>query len=449
MTEDLAEKYAAPVPRYTSYPTAPHFHPGIGAESYGRWLAERPAETALSLYLHIPFCDSLCWFCGCHTKVVNRYGPIAQYLGLLGREIDLIADRLAGRRPVSHLHWGGGTPTILTPDDIEALTARLRRRFALLPDAEFGVEIDPRGLDRARVAALARAGCRRASLGVQDVNPEVQRAVNRLQPLEETRRAVDWLRAEGIDEINIDLMYGLPHQTVERVLTTVERVLTLAPGRIALFGYAHVPWMRRHQRLIDAAALPSPALRARQRDAAAGRLVEAGYRRIGLDHFARPEDPLARAQAAGRLRRNFQGYTTDEATALIGFGVSAIGALPQGYVQNAADLPSYRRALEAGRPAVVRGIALDDDDRLRRAVIERLMCDLEVDLGPLTRRFGRAPESLGPELAALAPMAADGLVALDGFRLRVEERGRPLLRSVSAVFDAYLGTGAARHSVAV
>jgi oxygen-independent coproporphyrinogen-3 oxidase len=449
MTPELLAKYDRRVPRYTSYPTAPHLHAGIGAGVYGGWLEAVPADAPLSLYLHIPFCDSLCWFCGCHTKIVARYEPIASYLELLLREIDLVALRLGGERPVSHVHFGGGSPTILEPGDLERVTARLRRRFDLLPDAEIAVEIDPRGLDRPRVQALARIGATRASLGVQDVNPEVQRAINRVQPVEVTGRVIDWLRTAGIGAINLDLMYGLPHQTTGGVRRTVDAALSLEPERLALFGYAHVPWMKRHQRLIPEAALPGPVERWTQLGAGARSLADRGYVAIGLDHFARATDPLAIAARAGRLHRNFQGYTTDAAQVLLGFGPSAIGALPEGYVQNAVPIHAWRAAIGGGHLAAVRGIAIEGEDRLRRALIEQLMCHLGVDLATLCRWFGRPADYFAPELASLDPLVRDGLVTIEGSRLRVPDAARPLVRAVFATFDQYLHAGETRHARAV
>jgi oxygen-independent coproporphyrinogen-3 oxidase len=442
MDPELLAKYDRPVPRYTSYPTAPHFHAGIGADDYQRWLSELPREARLSLYLHVPFCQELCWYCGCHTTVARRYQPIAEYRRLLLRELGLVAATLGGRGSVGHLHFGGGTPTMLAPGDLRVLGERLRQRFEILADAEVAVEIDPRRLEPATVEALAAIGVNRASLGVQDVNPEVQRAINRWQPFAMVERAVDRLRAAGIGGVNLDLMYGLPHQTEACVLRTVEAALRLAPERVALFGYAHVPWMKRHQRLIDEAALPDGRARATQLERAAARLADAGYVAIGLDHFALPDDDLATALREGGLHRNFQGYTTDAAPALLGFGVSAIGSLPQGYVQNAPAIPDYREALRAGRLPTVRGIEISDEDRLRRSIIERLMCDLAVDLDGATGRFAS-------ELEALAPLAADGLVEITGSVIRVPPAGRALVRAVCAAFDRYLEPGAARHSRAV
>jgi len=450
MSKLLLAKYDTRIPRYTSYPTAPQFHAGVGAAQYGSWLGRLGPEVPLSLYLHIPFCDSLCWFCGCHTKITRRYAPIGFYLELLLKELDLVAGRLDGRRSVCHVHLGGGTPTILRPADLEYLFARLRAAFDIAPDADIAIECDPRGFDPQVPACLAAAGVNRASLGLQDIHPEVQKAVNRVQSLAETCEVAEALRAVGIASINVDLMYGLPHQTEARVLATVDAVLRhLEPQRIALFGYAHVPWMKKHQGLIDAEALPDAAARFAQFAAAAERLQAAGYDWIGLDHFALPDDSLAVAARSGALHRNFQGYTTDPATDRLGFGPSAIGMLSQGFVQNAVPMHAYRDAVQDGCLPVVRGLAIDDEDRLRGAVIERLMCDLTVDLAALCGAFGRPPEYLDAAADALGEMAADGLVVRSGHRVTVTPRGRPFLRNACAAFDAYLAPGETRHARAI
>lgn len=440
MTEDLLARYDRRVPRYTSYPTAPHFHEGVGAETYARWLEAVPAGEALSVYVHVPFCDTLCWFCGCHTTVVRRYGPVASYLGLVEAELELVAARLPPGVGLGHLHWGGGSPTILAPDDIRRLGARLFERLPPVPGAEIAVEIDPRGLGDDTVAALAAIGVNRASIGVQDVNPEVQAAINRIQPPEVTRSAVERLRAAGVGSLNLDLVYGLPHQSLGRLLATLEEALALAPDRIALFGYAHVPAFKAHQRLIPETALPGPAERFRQAEGAAERLEAAGYVRVGLDHFARPGDPLAAAALSGTLARNFQGYTTDGAGTLIGLGASAIGALREGYVQNAVPVPRYREAIAAGRLAAARGVVLTPEDRRRRRLIETLLCRLAVDLGD------HADLAAHPDLARFA---ADGLIERHGAELRVTPRGRPFLRTIAATFDAYLDPAGNRHVRAV
>ncbi len=449
----LLHKYDQRVPRYTSYPTAPHFGPQIQAEDYRRWLAELDPAAALSLYVHIPFCDSLCWFCGCHTKIVKRHRPIEQYLEVLAREIDLAADALGARRQVCHLHFGGGSPTILTPKEIGRLFTRLRRHFDIPAEADIAVEIDPRDLDMAVIPALARGGVKRASIGLQDLNPKVQAAVNRMQSFDETEEVIETLRAAGIDSINIDLMYGLPHQDVACVEATIDSALSLEPDRLCLFGYAHVPWMKKHQRLIDEAALPGPEERFAQYMAAADRLTGAGYRWIGLDHFARPGDTLAVAAREGALKRNFQGYTTDDAIARIGFGPSAIGAMPQGFIQNTAAMPEYRDAVARGELPIARGRALSGDDRLRSAVIERLMCDLSVDLGRIGEDFGVGGAAFADEIEALSGMCADGLLDIEsgdsGPVIRITAKGRPFVRAACAVFDSYLNPGETRHARAV
>ena len=448
MTADLALRYDQRVPRYTSYPTAPHFSDDVGSAVYADWLGELDPTVALSLYFHIPFCDSMCWFCGCYTKIVKKYKPISDYLDVLIKEIEAVAERLPARFPVRHLHWGGGSPTLLTGADWMRTIECIRTRFDVAADAEVAVEMDPRDTTEDYVRALAAAGVNRASIGVQDFEPVVQQAINRDQPFAVTRRVVDWLRRHGIGNLNMDLMYGLPHQTEERVVAMVDKALTLRPQRVALFGYAHVPWMKAHQKMIDEATLPGTAERWRQFNAASARLVEGGYVAVGLDHFARPDDGLAGALQGGRLHRNFQGYTTDEASVLLGFGASAIGSLPQGYVQNVSPLKDYARAVDGGTLATVRGIALDAQDRLRADIIERLMCDLMVDLDAVSLRHD-ATTDFASELARLAPLAADGIVAVDGSRIALTEAGRPFVRLVAAVFDSYLQSGQARHSKAV
>jgi oxygen-independent coproporphyrinogen-3 oxidase len=449
MTPELLNRYGGPVPRYTSYPTAPHFTAEVGPDAYQAWLAGLDRDEPLSLYAHIPFCRTLCWFCGCHTRAVNRYSAIEAYVEALSAEVALVAGAIGDAAPVAHVHFGGGTPTILSSADFGRLMDLFRERFEVLSEAEISVEIDPRGMSKEEMRGLAEAGVTRASLGVQDLDPAVQHAVNRIQPRELTEQVVDWCRAMGIDGINIDLMYGLPHQTVEGVAATAEAIAALVPDRIAIFGYAHVPWMKPNQKLIDETALAGAWERWRQAEAAANVLVAAGYRPIGLDHFARDDDPLARMDAAGRLHRNFQGYTDDQARTLIGFGASSIGDLGQGYVQNAPDVRAYMNAVAEGEFATVKGVALDTEDRLRRAVIERLMCDFEVDLGALARSYGMAPDCFAADKAALHSLVSDGLVEVAGDHVQVVEAGRPLIRVVAAAFDAYLGGGRGRHSQAV
>ena len=436
------------VPRYTSYPTAPHFG-ALGAGTYRSWLGALDAEASLSLYLHVPFCAQLCLYCGCHTKVTLRRPPIEAYAEHLLGEIGLLAGAV-GRRRIGHLHWGGGTPSILGPDGLSEIHAALAQAFRLDDIAEHAIELDPRHVTRPLARALARIGVNRASLGVQDLNPSIQQAIGRVQPLETVENAVAMLAEAGIRKINFDLMYGLPRQSENDVRETIRQAHALSPARLAVFGYAHVPWMKPHQRLIDQAALPGFAERRAQAAAAHAALLDRGYQPIGLDHYARPDDELAVAARNGRLHRNFQGYTTDTSDALIGLGASAIGRLPQGYVQNAPDIAGYSRAIESGEFATVKGIALSAEDRLRAHVIERLMCDLCVDLDAAADEVGvRPPGDFADELESLLPFVRDGLVAIDGRRIKVTEHGRPFLRVLASAFDVYLQAKPARHSLAV
>jgi oxygen-independent coproporphyrinogen-3 oxidase len=449
LSPEIFARYDQPVPRYTSYPTAPHFTEAVDAATHARWLAEIPEGDSLSLYAHIPFCDTMCWFCGCHTKIVNRYEPISAYLDHMTAEVERVAETLGKHHRASHVHWGGGTPTSLAPEDILRLTDSLRAHFDFDETSEFAVEIDPRGVGDDTIAALGQAGVTRASLGVQDFSPRVQQAVNRIQPFDETKRVIDGLRGVGIAEINVDIMYGLPHQGTDEVLATAEKVLELEPARLALFGYAHVPWMKTHQKMIDEAALPSTEERWRQAGAARAFLEDHGFVTIGLDHFARADDPMAVALKSGALHRNFQGYTTDRADTLVGFGASSISSLPAGYVQNSPQINLYRRALDEGHLPTARGVELSADDRLRRALIERLMCDLEVDLGKICAQHGMTTDVLADARPKLEKLAADGLIELDGDRLTVTPDGRLLVRCVGAAFDAYFEVAEGKHSKAV
>ncbi len=443
----LLEYLEQRIPRYTSYPTAVQFGPDVGAQTYERWLDALPDGEPASLYIHVPFCAALCLYCGCHTSVVNDYAPVASYAELLEREISLIGN-LAGRRDVNHVHWGGGTPTILNPPDFLRVMETLRVRFTVAPEAELAIEIDPRRLTREHVDGLSAAGITRASLGVQDFEPAVQQAVQRLQSFEQTAWAAEWLHDAGIDSINLDLMYGLPYQTVSTVEDTAKQALRLEPDRIALFGYAHVPWMKRHQRLLPEDALPQSGARFAQSRAAADVFIAAGYQPIGLDHFAKRGDLLTQRQLEGRLHRNFQGYTTDESTTVLGLGTSAIGSLPDGYVQNTPSLPNYRNAIANGRPATVRGRALTGQDRVRRHIIERLMCDLHVDIADICAAHAVRTDDFTAELLELDELAQDDLVERTGTRICVPEDKRPFLRTVCAVFDTYLSQGPARYSQA-
>lgn len=447
MTPALARHALRAVPRYTSYPTAPHFQPGFPAETYRSWLARTPAEDAVSLYLHVPYCRHICWYCGCHMKLATQDRPLAAYAEALRAEIALVADLLPKGLAVSHLHWGGGTPTTLAPEELARTMAAIAARFAILPQAEIAIECDPRSLSEEMMGTIGALGFTRASFGVQEFDPKVQAAINRIQPPETVRRAVEGLRAAGVAGINFDLVYGLPHQTADSLLRSIAIACDMRPDRIALFGYAHVPWMAKKQRLIPTDALPGPAERAEQAARAAEALIAAGYEPIGLDHFALPTDPLAIAAREGRLRRNFQGYTTDTAETLIGFGASAISRTRFGYAQNIAEPGGWGRAVRAGILPVARGRALTDDDRLRGFVIERIMCDGSVDLAAASARFG-VPPGWWDE-AALDSLAAEGLIRREGACFALTPAGAPLRRVVAAAFDAYLPQAEAKYSRAV
>lgn len=426
------------VPRYTSYPTAPHFHAGIGPSQAHAWLASLAPDATLSLYLHVPYCAAMCSYCGCHTKVTRRPEPIAAYTDALLAEIALLAHSTAARR-VTHLHWGGGTPSMLGLDGLARVTTALAQRFDLSGLLEHAIELDPRDTSRATARALAAMRVTRASLGVQDFNAEVQRAIGRVQPFDVVAHAVGHLRAEGIEALNLDLIYGLPLQGragLERSLLLAD---SLKPDRIALFGYAHVPWMRKHQRLIDDATLPGAAERLDQAEGARALLISLGYVPVGLDHFTLPQDPLAIAAGDGSLRRNFQGYTNDTADALLGLGASSISRLPQGFLQNNPDIGGYREAMREPRLATMRGLHMTADDHARAAVIERLMCD-----------FAVTPPAamLAGAMAELRPLRDAGVVEIGAGRVSLTEVGRPFLRLAAAAFDAHLHR-AGRHSAAV
>ncbi|MHB2205849.1 oxygen-independent coproporphyrinogen III oxidase [Methylobacterium sp. CM6257] len=447
MREDLETLYGEErLPRYTSYPTSPHFTPAAGAGTYSGWLCTLPPLATASIYLHVPFCRAMCWYCGCHTSITRHDGPIADYVALLRREIDLVAAHLEHVPLVRHVHFGGGTPTVMSPKAFVGLVAALRARFPFDPEAEIAVEIDPRTLTPEMTDALGRAGVRRASLGVQSFDPVVQDAIRRRQGLDVTASAVAGLRAAGIRGINLDLIYGLPHQTVASCVDTVRQCLELRPDRLAVFGYAHVPAFKKHQRHIDEATLPDGRARRAQAEAVAGTLVEAGYRRIGLDHYALPDDSLEIGEVEGRLRRNFQGYTTDSCDTLIGLGASAIGRLPQGYVQNATGLRAYAERIGRGELATMRGYALTPEDRLRAHLIERIMCDFAVDVGRVCRAHGRDPEAFLATLTRLPALTAHGLVRRNGDLLAIPADARTFVRNVAAAFDAHLGTSVAVHS---
>lgn len=437
--QHLLERYDGNVPRYTSYPTAVEFSNAVDEDTVTGWLGRTSLEERLSVYVHIPFCKRLCWYCGCNTRAVRNRSLISDYIAFVGEELALLEKALPGRPHVGAIHLGGGTPNMLSREDLGSLFGALRHVFKVSPGAEIAAELDPSVLTREWVVAAVFHGLTRASVGVQDLSPHVQEAVNRIESFEVVERAVGWLREAGIASINLDLMYGLPRQRTEDVLSTLDKVLTLRPERLALFGYAHVPWVKSHQKLIEQGDLPGAAERLDQSEAAAAKLEGEGYVRIGLDHFALPGDPLAVALKQNRLRRNFQGYTSDPHMTLIGVGASSISSLPQGYYQNDPTELGWRRRIQEGRLPVVRGITLTEEDRFRGAIIETLMCRRAVDLQSVCAGHGRSVDELGPEQEMLEAMRADGVVDLSGDKVSLTPLGQPWLRSVARVFDRRSG----------
>lgn len=439
--------YDKAVPRYTSYPTAAQFDAKVGPAEHAAWLREVGSAFA-TFYFHVPFCAQLCWYCACNTMAMNRTAPLDSYARAMMRELDRLAE-LAPELIVGAVQWGGGTPSQLGARRLVDVARHLAARFDHRSGAEVSMEIDPRYCNDAFVGAMMEIGVTRASLGVQDFDPAVQAAINRGQSAETTAAVIERLRRAGIRRINLDLVYGLPRQTLATLSRTLDAALALAPDRFAVFGYAHVPWMKSRQRLIDQAELPGAALRAEMAALVSERVSEAGYRRIGLDHFARPDDSLAKADAAGRLRRTFQGYVADESPWVVGIGASAISSLPKGYAQNLAAADRYEAALEAGGLATARGVALTDDDRLRGEIITQLMCLRAVDLAEVCQRHRVEPMSFLADIDALPKLVEDGLLSREGCVLRLTDRGRPLVRAVCAAFDSHFTPGVERHARAI
>jgi oxygen-independent coproporphyrinogen-3 oxidase len=455
--ETLLRYARSPAPRYTSYPPANRFTDDLAALDLPRALAEdnaiRPGSppTPLSLYLHLPFCAQRCWYCGCHTVITRRTAAAGEYLDDLARELAILHRHLDPSRPVTQLHLGGGTPTFFPPEQLLRLAELLHRHFRFAPDAEISVEIDPRHLTPGHVDALRALGARRASLGIQDTDPDVQAAIHRIQPHSLNHEAVDALRSAGFYSINVDLIHGLPRQTTATFARTLEDVLSLRPDRFSVFAYAHVPWLKPAQRILENQhGLPSPDERLDMANLARERLTAAGLIDIGLDHYARPGDELAQALADGTLHRNFQGYTTRGGASLYGLGISSISATPDAYYQNNKDLFSYRAALAAGRLPVERGHRLSDEDKRRRRLIMDIMCRRRLDFDALDAALGldvRATYS--KEIASFRDLADEGIVELNDQALRVTAAGLPLLRIIAARFDPSLAATATRHSAAV
>lgn len=422
--------FNAKVPRFTSYPPANRFSDQVSGETVDQWQAAMPDGAEVSLYVHIPFCRRLCWFCACRTQGTKTDLPLARYVDALLSEIKQVRAQLPQHLRVARLHFGGGTPTILSPVLMEQVIDALDDAFDMADRDEFSVEIDPVEIDQERLELLVDRGLNRASLGVQDFDPKVQEAIGRIQSVDQTRDTVNMLRDLGVDEVNFDLLYGLPFQTLESLDRTIDQVLDLAPGRLALYGYAHVPWMSKRQMVIPVDALPGPEERYGLFEHARKRLLGQGYMQIGIDHFARPSDGLARALTERRLGRNFQGYTDDLVPWLIGFGASAISRYPQGYAQNQAATALYQLAVDQGRSTAYRGIALTDEDRARAEAIQHLMCYHMVD----TAELSQATPDVAYWLDALQSEYPDAMT-FDGQTLRIESWAKPLVR----IFAARLG----------
>lgn len=436
----LLARYDRPGPRYTSYPTAVEFHEGVSAADYEARLAagDRLRDAPLSLYVHLPFCEQRCLFCGCHVIVTRRRDVAVSYLESLKREIELVAGRLPHRRTFAQLHLGGGTPTYYTPSQLTELMSHVLRHFHATPDAELALEADPRVTSDRHIDALADLGFNRISFGVQDLSPEVQRAINRVQSLEQTAALVEHSRRRGFRGINVDLIYGLPGQTPETFERTVNSVAGLGVDRAAVYSFAFVPWMRGHQKKIDAASLPSAATKVELFAIARERLLAAGYVTVGMDHFARPDDELALAARAGRLRRNFQGYTVVPGDDVIGFGISAIGDLRGAYVQNEKKLSAYESTLRAGRLPVARGLVRSEDDEVRREVIHQVMCNFSVDMAEVERRHSLCfRDYFAEDLRLVSALEGEGLVRVRGSRIEATPAGELLIRNVAMCFDRY------------
>ena len=438
--------FAARVPRYTSYPTAPQFAGGVDAARFTDWIEAIPQGTAISLYLHVPFCRRLCWFCACRTQGTSSDAPVVAYVKTLRAELALLARHLPRGVRLSRLHWGGGTPTLIAPGLMRDLAGAVLAVVPLAEGAEFSVEIDPGEIDEARLDALVGAGMNRASIGVQDFDPEIQRTIGREQSFALTRDVVDMIRSRGVTSLNADILFGLPHQTGPRIADSVQKLLSFSPDRVALYGYAHVPWMSRRQQMIPSDGMPTPQERLGLFEVARDLFVADGYQEIGIDHFAKPADGLAVAAREGRLRRNFQGYTDDSAPVLVGIGASSISLFPQGYAQNSAGTADHVKAVRAGRFSTHRGHEFAGQDCLRGRIIEALMCDFRVSRAELAG-YGVARAEVDAMLTRVAE-AFRGVVVLDDLALIILPEGRPLARMIARGFDAYDQTKVP-HSAAI
>lgn len=447
---DLVKKYNVAGPRYTSYPPATKFTDTITARELEAKIEENNRTARdLSVYFHIPFCETLCWFCGCTTVITTNHQAGGDYIGYLEREVAAMARRLNPQRKVVQLHFGGGSPTFLRPDEIRRLGEIIHKHFTFSPDIEAGVEVDPRRLTRDHLVALKEIGFNRASMGVQDFNPEVQKAIHRIQPREMTQQAMDWLRELGFTSINLDLIYGLPLQTKETFRETLDTVLEMMPDRLAVFSYAHVPWVKPAQKILEEKVLPTPESKLEVLKLVIEKLTtDNRYEYIGMDHFAKPDDELAQALHKKQLQRNFQGYSTHGGSDIYAFGMSAISQIPDAYWQNEKELPKYQAAVDAGRLPLHKAYFLSDEDKVRRETIMRTMCDLALDYGAMSQKLGvNFEQHFAGELASLAPFEADGLVKRRTGGLEITDAGRLFIRNIAMCFDNTLApVGERKHS---
>ncbi|MBE1285666.1 MAG: oxygen-independent coproporphyrinogen III oxidase [Rhodobacteraceae bacterium] len=439
--------FDAKVPRYTSYPTAPHFHNDVGPDLYGNWIRQIEPGSQVSLYVHVPFCRRLCWFCACRTQGTQTDSPVRAYLQILKAELDLLKQHLPTGVTLSRLHWGGGTPTLLAPDMMEELAGAIFDVAPMAKGGEFSVEIDPNEIDEARLDVLAATGMNRASIGVQDFDDEIQKTIGRIQGFDITRDAVEMIRARGIQSLNADILFGLPHQSQTRMTESVQKLLSLNPDRVALYGYAHVPWMARRQTMIPSEALPTPEARLDLFETARKLFLWDGYAEIGIDHFATKSDGLAIAQKTGKLRRNFQGYTDDQADVLLAVGASSIARFPQGYAQNAPATSAHTKSIREGRFSTSRGHVFSDDDKLRARLIEALMCDFRIDSHEIQESFGISESDL-KAMYTRTMQAFPGMLKLTENGLFIPPEARPLTRMIARSFDAY-DLSKAGHSSAI
>lgn len=446
MDHSLSKYMLKSVPRYTSYPTIPHFGK-VEQDTYVGWLGKLDPKEPISLYLHVPFCKQLCWYCACNMKLASRYEPITKYVETLLQEITLVAKKMPAKMKVSHLHWGGGTPTALSASDLKRVMDHVQDCFEILPTSELAIEIDPRTLEDEMVDMLGEIGFNRASFGVQEFDPTVQKAINRIQPPEMVSQCVAKLRATGIKHINFDLIYGLPMQTEAMIENTIKLVSEIRPSRLALFGYAHVPWMAKKQRLIDSDTLPGLEERYRLAKRSGELLEEYGYQAIGFDHYALPDDKLSIAANTGELRRNFQGFTDDVARTLIGFGTTSIGKSPSGFVQNISETNAWTRAIEEGLLPIAKGKEFTTSDKMRAEIVDSLMCVGKVDLAKLLKAHKET--RTWQELFDVQVYLEDGLITINADTITLTPEGEELVRVVCTAFDEYYVEQSQKHSLAV